>query len=152
MKEAAWKNFLNEKCKNVGIGRIESKFLIDFFFQILDTFNFSNFQWQWLWNIMPGNTKGGSITVPLTSCLTSLESVVWQLTIFVFICKKDLPKPVKQEINGTMILPPLVFPDLSFKIVNYCLNTSIYSYSKTSGGQNSNLYLTLINFLNTSVT
>jgi hypothetical protein len=23
-----------------------------------------------------GNTKGGSITVPLTSCLTSLESVV----------------------------------------------------------------------------
>jgi hypothetical protein len=24
----------------------------------------------------PGNTKGGSITVPLTSCLTGLESVV----------------------------------------------------------------------------
>jgi hypothetical protein len=29
----------------------------------------------------PGNTKGGSITVPLTSCLTVLESAVWQLTI-----------------------------------------------------------------------
>jgi hypothetical protein len=28
------------------------------------------------------NTKGGSITVPLTSCLTGLESAVWQLTIF----------------------------------------------------------------------
>jgi hypothetical protein len=33
-----------------------------------------------------GNTKGGSITVLLTSCLTGLESAVWQLTIFVFIC------------------------------------------------------------------
>jgi hypothetical protein len=34
-----------------------------------------------------GNTKGGSITVLLTSCLTGLESAVWQLTILVFICK-----------------------------------------------------------------
>ncbi len=39
--------------------------------------------------ISPGNTKGGSITVLLTSCLTGLESAVWQLTIFVFICKTD---------------------------------------------------------------
>jgi hypothetical protein len=31
-----------------------------------------------------GNTKGGSITVPLTSWLTRLESAVWQLTIFCF--------------------------------------------------------------------
>jgi hypothetical protein len=37
----------------------------------------------------PGNTKGGSITVLLTSCLTGLESALWQLTIFVFICKTD---------------------------------------------------------------
>jgi hypothetical protein len=37
----------------------------------------------------PGNTKGGSFTVPLTSCLIGLESAVWQLTIFVFICKTD---------------------------------------------------------------
>ncbi len=36
-----------------------------------------------------GNTEGGSITVPLTSCLTGLESAVWLLTIFVFICKTD---------------------------------------------------------------
>jgi hypothetical protein len=27
-------------------------------------------------HIHPGNTKGGSITVPLTSCLTGLESAV----------------------------------------------------------------------------
>jgi hypothetical protein len=26
--------------------------------------------------VKPGNTKGGSITVPLTSCLTGLESAV----------------------------------------------------------------------------
>jgi hypothetical protein len=35
----------------------------------------------------PGNTKGGSVTVPLTSYLTGLKSYVGQLTIFVFICK-----------------------------------------------------------------
>jgi hypothetical protein len=35
--------------------------------------------------LSPGNTKGGSITVPLTSCLTGLESAACQLTFFVFI-------------------------------------------------------------------
>ncbi len=48
--------------------------------------------------------------------MTGLESAVRQLTIFVFICKTDLSKPVKQEINGTMILPPLVFPAI---FINY---------------------------------
>ncbi len=50
-----------------------------------------------------GNTKGGSITVPLTPCLTGLELALWQLTIFVFICKADQFTPVKQEVNGTVI-------------------------------------------------
>jgi hypothetical protein len=31
-----------------------------------------------------GNTKGGSVTVPLTSCLTGLELAVLQLTFFCF--------------------------------------------------------------------
>jgi hypothetical protein len=57
-----------------------------------------------------GNTEGGSITVPLTSCLTGLESAVCKLTIFVFIYKTDQSKLVKQEVNGTVILPSLVFP------------------------------------------
>jgi hypothetical protein len=35
------------------------------------------------------------------------------LTICVFICKTDLSKPVKEEVNGTVILPTLVFPALS---------------------------------------
>jgi hypothetical protein len=32
------------------------------------------------------------------------------MIIFVFICKTDRSKPVKQEVNSTVILPPLVFP------------------------------------------
>ncbi len=59
---------------------------------------------------LAGNTKRGSITVLMTSCLTGLETAVWQLTIFVFICKTDKPKPVKQEVNCTVILPTLAFP------------------------------------------
>ncbi len=39
--------------------------------------------------LTPGNIKGGSITVPLTSCLTGLESAVLRLAIIVFICKTD---------------------------------------------------------------
>ncbi len=34
--------------------------------------------------------------------------------------------------------------------VNDCLNTNIYSYLETSGGQSSNLYLNEVNFFNTS--
>ncbi len=62
------------------------------------------------WILTSGNTKGGSITIPLTSCLTGFVSAVWKLTILVFICKTDQSKPVKQEVNGTMILPPLSIP------------------------------------------
>ncbi len=68
----------------------------------------------WYLSLYSGNTKGGSITVLLTSCLTGLKSAVWQLTIFVFISKTDLSKLVKQEVNSTVILPPLVFPALLF--------------------------------------
>jgi len=35
------------------------------------------------------------------------------LTTF-FICKTDLSKPVKQEVNSTVILPPLVFRVVTF--------------------------------------
>jgi len=44
-------------------------------------------------NTLAGNTKGrserGSITVWLTFCLTGLESAVWLLTFFLFICNTD---------------------------------------------------------------
>jgi hypothetical protein len=38
-----------------------------------------------------------------------------------------------------------------FKNVNNCLNTNIYSYLETAGGQSSNLYLNVIHFFNTTV-
>jgi len=65
-------------------------------------------------NVIPGKSKGGSITVPLTSCLTGLESIVGLLTIFVFKCKTELSKPVKQEVNGTMDTSPFSIPCLMF--------------------------------------
>ena len=59
---------------------------------------------------MPGNTEGGSITVPLTSCLTGLDESVLQIKTKIVSCHTADFKPVKQEVNGTVILPPLVFP------------------------------------------
>jgi hypothetical protein len=35
--------------------------------------------------------------------------------------------------------------------VNNCLNTNIYSYLETSGGQSSNLYLNVVHSITTSV-
>jgi hypothetical protein len=56
-----------------------------------------------------GNTKKGSITVPLTSCLTGLDLSVLQIKTKIVGCHTADSKPVKQEVNGTMILPLLVF-------------------------------------------
>jgi hypothetical protein len=39
----------------------------------------------------------------------------------------------------------------TLKNVNNYLNTNIYSYLETSGGQSSNLYLNIVHFINTSV-
>jgi hypothetical protein len=36
----------------------------------------------------------------------------------------------------------------AFKNENNCLDTNIYSYLETSGGQNSNLYLNFVHFFN----
>ncbi len=55
-----------------------------------------------------GNTKGGSITVQLTSCLTGLESAVWQLTIFVFIYKTDQFQT--SQTGGEWYSDTIVFP------------------------------------------
>ncbi len=62
------------------------------FFWLCNYFGFFSKQWAnlfsnhlvtLLWaNLNPENTIGGSITVPLTSCLTALESAVWQLTVY----------------------------------------------------------------------
>ncbi len=61
--------------------------------------------------IGPGNTKRGSITVPLTSCLTGEDYSLLQIKATIVGCHTADTEPVKQEVNGTVILPPLVFPD-----------------------------------------
>jgi hypothetical protein len=58
------------------------------------------------------NTKGGSITVQLTSCMTCLDLSVLQIKTKIVNCHTADFKPVKQEVNSTVILPPLVFPDM----------------------------------------
>jgi hypothetical protein len=55
--------------------------------------------------VEPENTKRGSITVPLTSCLTGLNSSVLQIKTKIVSCHTANSKPVKQEVNGTVILP-----------------------------------------------
>jgi hypothetical protein len=56
------------------------------------------------------NTRGESITVPLTSCLTGLDLCVLQIKTKIVSCRTADSKPVRQEVNGTVILPLLVFP------------------------------------------
>jgi hypothetical protein len=58
----------------------------------------------------PGNTNVGSITVPLTSCLTGLVCFANKKQKIVN-CHTADSKPVKQEVNATVIHPPLVFPE-----------------------------------------
>ena len=55
-------------------------------------------------------TKGGSITVLLTSGLTGLDQSILQVKTKIVSCHTADFKPVKQEVNGAVILPPLVFP------------------------------------------
>ncbi len=61
-------------------------------------------------NVAPGNTKGGSITIPLTSGLTGLGLSVLQIKTKIVSCHTADFKPVEQEVTGTLIHPPLVFP------------------------------------------
>jgi hypothetical protein len=76
---------------------------------------------------IPGNTKGGSITIPLTSCKTTLDLPVLHIKPKIVSYHAANSKPVKQEVNHTVILPPLVFLAYTFgnrifcKIFNECL-------------------------------
>ncbi len=72
-------------------------------------------------NEWSGNTKGGSITVPLTSCLTGLDKSVLQIKAKIVSPHTADSKPVKQEVNSTVILLPLVFPGkVAFKNLQIC--------------------------------
>ncbi len=64
--------------------------------------------------VYAGNTKGGSITVPLTSCLTGLDLTVLQIKTKIVSCHATDSKPVKQEINGRVIHPLFSIPWFMF--------------------------------------
>ncbi len=70
-----------------------------------------------------GNTNGG---VPLTSCLTGLESAVWLLTIFVFYLQNRLIQTSQTGVNSTVILLPLVFPVPEYQLWRKNLKTLRY--------------------------
>ncbi len=68
-------------------------------------------------SVSAGNTKRGSITVLLTSCLTGLDWPVLQIKTKNVSNHTADSKPVKQEVNGTVILPPSVFPGFCVKVI-----------------------------------
>jgi hypothetical protein len=48
--------------------------------------------------------------------LTGLDKSVLQIKTTIVSCHTADSKPDKQEVNGTVILPPLVFPGLSLSL------------------------------------
>jgi hypothetical protein len=85
---------------------MKTSFLLIFSLALLLFFLFTNYKRTPL----PGNTEGGSIIVPLTSCLTGLNESVLQIKTKIVSCHTADSKPVKQEVSSTVIIPPLVFP------------------------------------------
>ncbi len=57
-----------------------------------------------------GILKVGCITVLLTSCLTGSDLSVLQINTKIVSCHTADSKPVKQEVNGIVMLLHLVFP------------------------------------------
>jgi hypothetical protein len=55
-------------------------------------------------------TKGGNITAQLTFCLACLDLSVLHIKMKIVCGHTADSKPVKQEVNSTVIHPPLVFP------------------------------------------
>ncbi len=70
--------------------------------------------------------------------------------MFVVMCKLKIsfliPSKVPRKDHGNSLME-----QHAFKNVNNYLNTNIYSYLETSGGQSSKLYLNVVHFFNTSV-
>ena len=63
---------------------------------VLPRFNISGMKKsQLVVKLYPGNSKGGSITVPFTSCLTGLDESVLQIKTKIVSCRTADSKPVK---------------------------------------------------------
>ncbi len=79
----------------------------------------------------PGNTKRGSVTILLTSCLNGLDQSAQQIKTKIVSNHTADSKPVKQEVYGTVILPLLVFPEQSLHLmvtINGDMNTAKIVY------------------------
>jgi hypothetical protein len=77
-----------------------------------------------------GILNGGSITVLLTSCLTVWISLFYKKIVR---CHTADSKPVKQEVKGTVILPPLVFHSLILvDKLEYFKNAASYIFIGTT--------------------
>ncbi len=76
-----------------------------------------------------------SITVPLTSSLTGLDLSVLQIKTKIVTCHTADSNPVKQEVNGTVILPSLVFPALAYSSVAWVTNKKSLITSKSGDAQ-----------------
>jgi hypothetical protein len=59
-----------------------------------------------------------------------------------------MTKNMASDHNG---FDKLTMGQHTLKNVNNCLNTNIYSYLETSGGQCSNRYLNVVHFFNASI-
>ncbi len=92
--------------------------------EIVVRFSFSFEQREW--NVSSGNIKGGSITIPLTSCLTCWDWPVLQIKTKIASCHTADSKAVKQEVKCTVILPPVVFPGF-MRITSDCKTHIILS-------------------------
>jgi len=79
-------------------------------------------------SLPPGNTNGGSITVLLTSYFTGLDKSVLQIKTKIVSCHTANSIPVKQEVNGTLIPPPSVFPYFNYQIQNRRIIPFMTSY------------------------
>jgi hypothetical protein len=86
--------------------------------------NYLKYVFSWTEYILLGNKKEGSIPVLLTSCMTGLQLAVLQLSIFVFICKRDYFKPAKQEVNGTAIHIYIYL----YIYMHMCIYVYVYTY------------------------
>jgi len=85
------------------------------------------------------------------------NEAILQLFLSPIYTDKDYSTVIrKNDINKTKMLCPteqhmLKMETERIKVVNSSLNTNIYSYLKTPGGQNSYLDFNVVNFFNASV-
>ncbi len=82
-------------------------------------------------NDEPGNTKGGSITVPLTSSLTGLDQSVLQIKTKIVSSQTADSKPVKQEVKSSDT-SPFGIPWMNTQADLSCIETAAYSESKNA--------------------